>query len=473
MAEIDIQKMIEDYNNISRHNYYSEASEIYGDGEKASEAAENEYYKRVKNFNETYKTTPLITNYVDRSMADLRKEPIPSVAITKTEGFDRAHLLGIKQEGKYLVLPNFTTHYNSSIDEYAGFKELFESGYKGDRTLQTELNEPAKISIGENGSLNMSEIEKGKLTLHEGGFFGSGEKSLTTSSNEQASTPGGNNDNTTHQEKTEVPSGGSETTHSNTYSGSSYDFNNAKQNMRDEIFGVKEDKEKGIEAKKGIEAEHKYLTDPKLRESRRSSMQNEDVVSIKRFNRAREYYKQNMDRIQAIDKHLNNARASFSEQEQKELLSDKNIKNINKALNEAKAEYDSAVLDAKRAGTKVPEYNSENINKQVAQKVFGNTDIESINAVQYADLKTTGDNLKARFQRRNDIIGRAIDPALERNENKIARGPRAGSSGWKGKAAIFGGVALGALALVGVASMVMSGGRQQNSNLYNPYQAMY
>ena len=45
--------------------------------------------------------------------------------------------------------------------------------------------------------------------------------------------------------------------------------------------------------------------------------------------------------------------------------------------------------------------------------------------------------------------------------------------GWKGKAAIFGGVALGALSLVGVASMVMSGGRQQNSNLYNPYQAMY
>lgn len=460
MAEIDIQKMIEDYNNISRHNYYGEASKIYGDGEEASKAAKNEYNKRVENFNETYKTTPLITNANDRYAAYIQKEPIPSVAITKTEGFDGAHLLGIKQEGKYLVLPNFTTFYSYAIDEDAGFKELFESGYNEEYgMLQTELNKPAKISIGENGSLNMSEIEKGKLTLHEEDFFGSGEKSLTTSSNEQASTPGGNNDNTTHQEKTEVPSGGSETTHSNTSSGSSYDFNNAKQNMLDEV--------------NGIEAQHRSLTDPKKREFRRSSMQDEDVVNTKRFYKAREYYKQNRDRIQAIDEHLNNARASFSEQDQKELLSDKNIKNINKALNEAKAEYDSAVLDAKRAGTKVPEYNSENINKQVAQKVFGNTDIESINAVQYADLKTTGDNLKARFQRRNDIIGRAIDPALKRNENKIARGPRAGSSGWKGKAAIFGGVALGALALVGVASMVMSGGRQQNSNLYNPYQAMY
>ena len=460
MAEIDIQKMIEDYNNISRHNYYGEASKIYGDGEEASKAAENEYNKRVENFNETYKTTPLTTNASDRYFADFQNKPIPSVAITKTEGFDGANLLGIKQEGKYLVLPYFTTHYNHDIDEAAGFKELFESGYnEKDGVLQTELNEPAKISIGENGSLNMSEIEKGKLTLHEAGFFKSGEKSLTTSSNEQASTPGNNNDNTTHQEKTEVPSGGSETTHSNTSSGSSYDFDNAKQNMLDEV--------------NGIEAEHRRLTDPKKREFRHSFMQNEDVVNTKRFYKAREYYKQNRDRIQAIDEHLNNARASFSEQDQKELLSDKNIKNINKALNEAKAEYDSAVLDAKRAGTKVPEYNSENINKQVAQKVFGNTDIESINAVQYADLKTTGDNLKARFQRRNDIIGRAIDPALKRNENKIARGPRAGSSGWKGKVAIFGGVALGALALVGVASMVMSGGRQQNSNLYNPYQAMY
>ena len=458
MAEIDIQQMVKDYNNISRHNYYGEASKIYGDGEEASKAAENEYNKRIKNFNETYKTTPLMTNLMDRYMADLQNEPIPSVEITKTNGFDGAHLLGIKQEGKYLVLPYFTTNYSYGIDQDAGFKELFESGYK-DGMLQTELNEPAKISSGENGSLNMSEIEKEKSTINEGGIYGSGEKSLTTSSNEQASTPVGNNDNTTHQEKTEVPSGGSETTHSNTSSGSSYDFDNAKQNMLDEV--------------NGIEAEHRILTDPKKREFRRSSMQNEDVVNTKRFYKAREYYKQNRDRIQAIDEHLNNARASFSEQDQKELLSDKNIKNINKALNEAKAEYNSAVLDAKRAGTKVPEYNSENINKQVAQKVFGNTDIESINAVQYADLKTTGDNLKARFQRRNDIIGRAIDPALKRNENKIARGPRAGSSGWKGKAAIFGGVALGALALVGVASMVMSGGRQQNSNLYNPYQAMY
>lgn len=427
-----------------------------------------------------------------------------------------AHLYGIQRSnGKYDVLPKIGLSYEATRHNTQGLKELFSTTTTYDRgVFDVKLNDTAVIELGENGEVKIGgeSGHTGKLELHQhGSYYGTGkttpppesasthntENPSTTSSqsNEQDKPQGGKPENTSQEppsgqnttqegtsqeqsqkhntnEQTSTPSTKPEgttetpvstespqTTHTNTSSKPSYDFNNAKQNMIDEV--------------NGISAQHRSLTDPKKREFRRSSMQDEDVVNTKRFYKAREYYKQNRDRIQAIDEHLNNARASFSEQEQKELLSDKNIKNINKALNEAKAEYDSAVLDAKRAGTKVPEYDSKNINKQVAQKVFGNTNIESINAVQYADLKTTGDNLKARFQRRNDIIGRAIDPALKRNENKIARGPRAGSSGWKGKAAIFGGVALGALALVGVASMVMSGGRQQNSNLYNPYQAMY
>ena len=447
MAEIDIQKMVEDYNSILKENY-NDNSERFN--------------KNVEDFKKRY--------------GAIEDDYWFGESKVKTK------FLSILQGNKKIVLPNFLDTYFSSIPEFSEknmmIEAMFESGYKpGDDLKDIELNSPAILDIDENGKPVSS--EKGKLTLHNVGsyyFQGGNATTYTPETPSAKPEPSPETPSAKPEPSPETPvniESPSQSSHRNTPSGSSYDFNNAKQNMRDEIFGVKEDKEKGIEAKKGIEAEHKYLTDPKLRESRRSSMQNEDVVSIKRFNRAREYYKQNRDRIQAIDEHLNNARAAFSEQDQKELLSDKNIKNINKALNEAKAEYDSAVLDAKRAGTKVPEYKSENINKQVAQKVFGNTDIESINAVQYADLKTTGDNLKARFKRRNDIIGRAIDPALERNENKIARGPRAGSSGWKGKAAIFGGVALGALALVGVASMVMSGGRQQNSNLYNPYQAMY
>ena len=87
--------------------------------------------------------------------------------------------------------------------------------------------------------------------------------------------------------------------------------------------------------------------------------------------------------------------------------------------------------------------------------------------------KNNAEGIIARAENRNSVLSKYIDSAQEKGENKIARGAKAGGLGWKGKAAIFGGVALGALSLVGVASMVMSGGRQQNSNLYNPYQAMY
>ena len=434
MAEIDIQQMIKDYNRILQKDYYGPYAKY--DTWDQQVRGNIDLLDEIEKFKQRYGAVE------DNFYLD----DMPS----------KATLLKIEQNGKDIILPNFNSSNFTQINgEDKVLEVMFESGHKeGDPLKDIKLDRPAIFTFDENG--RYIKEERGKLTLYDGGsYYFRGENGYSPES-ETHETPPPKPEGTV---ETPVSTESPQTTHTNTSSKPSYDFNNAKQNMLDEV--------------NGIEAEHKYLTDPKLRESRRSSMQNEDVVSIKRFNRAREYYKQNRDRIQAIDEHLNNARAAFSEQDQKELLSDKNIKNINKALNEAKAEYDSAVLDAKRAGTKVPEYDSENINKQVAQKVFGNTDIESINAVQYADLKTTGDNLKARFQRRNDIIGRAIDPALKRNENKIARGPRAGSSGWKGKAARFGGVALGALALVGVASMVMSGGRQQNSNLYNPYQAMY
>ena len=431
MAEIDIQQMIKDYNRILQKDYYGPYAKYDTWDQQAR--GNIDLLDEIEKFKQRYGAVE------DNFYLD----DMPS----------KATLLKIEQNGKDIILPNFnSSNFTQMNGEDKVLEVMFESGHKeGDPLKDIKLDRPAIFTFDENGQYIKE--ERGKLTLYDGGsYYFRGENGYSPESETHETPPPKSEGAVETPVSTESPQ-------TNTSSKPSYDFNNAKQNMIDEV--------------NGISAQHRRLTDPKKREFRRSSMQNEDVVNTKRFYKAREYYKQNRDRIQAIDEHLNNARASFSEQDQKELLSDKNIKNINKALNEVKAEYDSAVLDAKRAGTKVPEYNSENINKQVAQKVFGNTDIESINAVQYADLKNAGDNLKARFQRRNDIIGRAIDPALKRNENKIARGPRAGSSGWGKKAAIFGGVALGALALVGVASMVMSGGRQQNSNLYNPYQAMY
>ena len=78
------------------------------------------------------------------------------------------------------------------------------------------------------------------------------------------------------------------------------------------------------------------------------------------------------------------------------------------------------------------------------------------------------------FKKIKENLGSKIEGRMDKEGNfSYKKAVESSKMGWKGKAAIFGGVALGALALVGVASMVMSGGRQQNSNLYNPYQAMY
>ena len=244
---------------------------------------------------------------------------------------------------------------------------------------------------------------------------------------------------------------------------------NLRQKMLDEVKSVN---------KTG----HEHITDPKFIMSRKSDpgkiMQDEDMVTRKRFSRARTYYGQNLKKAEIIESHINKAKESFLKNDKydKSMISDDNIVKIREAFGEAKNEYNKTVLDHKRIGTNTPRFDEKAVNAHVAQKVFGQAGDVEMAAVEYGRLKMTGDELIAKYQNRNNILGKYIDSAQEKGENKIARGAKAsvkGGLGWKGKAAIFGGVALGALSLVGVANMAMSGGRQSNSNLYNPYQAMY
>ena len=80
-----------------------------------------------------------------------------------------------------------------------------------------------------------------------------------------------------------------------------------------------------------------------------------------------------------------------------------------------------------------------------------------------------------------ETIGQRIDAISDKgkfNPEKALKAKTSGalsakSGGWKGTAAKIGAAVVGVLALTGVASFMMSGGRQENSNLYNPYQAMY
>lgn len=228
-----------------------------------------------------------------------------------------------------------------------------------------------------------------------------------------------------------------------------------------------------------------------------------------RFNKAREYYKKNIDIIKDQNSKIEKAKNNFlKHKKSKDMISDASISEMKDAFEEAKQVYDQEVYDSKLAGIEAPEFKTERIDKQIAQKVFGKTGKAELSAVEYMRIKTHGEELIDRAQKRKDVIGKYLAPVVDKDGDRIARKntktfgmgfnqepiknttaattaaekeiadivedvkPKGGLS-WKGKAAIFGGVALGALALVGVASMVMSGGRQQNSNLYNPYQAMY
>lgn len=113
-------------------------------------------------------------------------------------------------------------------------------------------------------------------------------------------------------------------------------------------------------------------------------------------------------------------------------------------------------------------------NNYIAEKVFGGTEYDNTTKMNLIDYYESNKKLE-KLKKIKGNLGSKIEGMMDKEGNfsykKAVESSKA--MGWKGKAAIFGGVALGALSLVGVANMAMSGGRQSNSNLYNPYQAMY
>lgn len=195
-----------------------------------------------------------------------------------------------------------------------------------------------------------------------------------------------------------------------------------------------------------------------------------------RFRDARKYYAKNLNIIEQQKSKIAAAKDSFSKTYDGSMISDESMGKMKAAFEQAKSEHNQSILEAKRTGRSAPLLDDAKVNSQIAQKVFGKAEGAELAAVDYMRGKNNAEGIIARAENRNSVLSKYIDPALEKGENKIARGAKAsvkGGLGWKGKAAIFGGVALGALSLVGVANMAMSGGRQSNSNLYNPYQAMY
>lgn len=203
----------------------------------------------------------------------------------------------------------------------------------------------------------------------------------------------------------------------------------------------------------------------------------DEVVTESKFNLYRSQYKNNMDHIEEGTNFLKKTKEAFARDGIN--IEDKEMQATFKKIGEAREKYIQSIKDQNKSkriiGEKPKERAKFNLNEYtnyVENEVFGTAGNYYNRAIITYDR---GNRQVERLKKIQNSLSEKIEGMIDKDGNfsykKAVESSKA--MGWKGKAAIFGGVALGALALVGVASMVMSGGRQQNSNLYNPYQAMY
>ena len=494
MAEIDIQQMVKDYNNILQKDYYEPYAKY--DAWEQQAKGNSDLLDEIKKFKQRYGAVE--ENF---SLDDMPAE---------------ATLLKIEQNGKDIILPNFD---NSSFTKMNGedkvLEEMFESGHKeGDPLKDIKLDRPAIFAFDENGQYIKE--KSGKLTLYDvGSYYFSGGNATTSSPEPPPAKPEPSPETPVNTESTsQLPSKdrlsfkewSKKQDNEEAYRRLNEEANKKSKKQAEYIekyiggnFRAQEtSKQQSAEIEANME---KIREEKKTKEAQKSELKNnigpdneKGYVSSavgstsrswhknhtneeNRFIDARRYYAKNLDTIEQQKSRIIAAKDSFLKNYDESMISDESMGKMKAAFEEAKSEHNQSILEAKRAGRSAPLLNdakvNSQINSQIAQKVFGKAEDAELAAVDYMRKKNNAEGIIARAENRNSVLRKYIDSAQEKGENKIARGAKAGGLGWKGKAAIFGGVALGALALVGVASMVMSGGRQQNSNLYNPYQAMY
>ena len=471
MAEIDIQQMIKDYNRILQKDYFGPYAKYDTFGQLTKGGSD--LFDEIKEFKQRY-------GAVEENFS---LDDMPA----------KATLLKIEQNGKDIILPNFDRSNFTPINgEDKVLEEMFESGYKeGDPLKDIKLDRPAIFTFDENGQYIKE--ERGKLTLYEGGsYYFRGDNATTSSPEPPPAKP---------EPSPETPVN-TEEAYRRLNEEAAKKSRKQAENTEKYVRGNLRAQETGKQQSAEIEANMKKIReDKKTKEAQKSELKNnigpdneKGYVSSavgstsrswrknhtneeNRFIDARRYYAKNLDTIEQQKSRIIAAKDSFLKNYDESMISDESMGKMKAAFEEAKSEHNQSILEAKRAGRSAPLLNdakvNSQINSQIAQKVFGKAEDAELAAVDYMRKKNNAEGIIARAENRNSVLRKYIDSAQEKGENKIARGAKAGGLGWKGKAAIFGGVALGALALVGVASMVMSGGRQQNSNLYNPYQAMY
>ena len=189
-----------------------------------------------------------------------------------------------------------------------------------------------------------------------------------------------------------------------------------------------------------------------------------------------------------VDKHAQGFKDQIKTNKENLLKAD-----LDKYREKAKDAFQEQIIEARRHGEKF-EVTDDMIDYKMQSMMAKDYNVSVADARRGVDilkLKTQ----EQKLEKLKEIVGSRLDSydtsekdvkgsngkITKEKDFKALASRKAGSSGVEkaisnslsGKAKIFGGVAAAALATVGIGSMMMSGGRQSNSNLYNPYQAMY
>ena len=231
------------------------------------------------------------------------------------------------------------------------------------------------------------------------------------------------------------------------------------------------------------------------------------------FKDAQAKYKEILNKSKLLEAATEEEKKSFLSKaktdEEKELISESKYKEFQKARQEVFNEYKQQVIDARRAGNLEsirvdPRKKDElikflnNIGEKTAEKMYGKNvkDLtqSEISAFLYFGKRNTSESYNKAIKVRQEALGKLLDEhdkigminpddlnnvmtgkktmreknAMSATAEKAAKGEKFKFG--KGKVAM---AVMGLAGLAGVTSLMFSGGRQQNSNLYNANQAMY
>lgn len=246
-------------------------------------------------------------------------------------------------------------------------------------------------------------------------------------------------------------------------------LNTKLNNMRDQMASLVKDK--------GISS-NKELVDVLKQNSPNIPELDDRTIMESKLNFYRQQYKSNIANIEKGTGLINKLKEGYTI----DLESKETKANLQK-IGEARKKYIESIKNQdeskrilgeepiEKGKAKVGKY-LDGYTDYIEKEVFNTTGDASNRALIEYDM---GNRKLKKLEEIQNNLGPKIKGMIDKEGNfsykKAVESSKA--MGWGKKAAIFGGVAMAALATLGVANLAMSGGRQSNSNLYNPYQAMY